>query len=227
MSRPRSAVIVVGALVLVVGMAVLVPRGTKERGALTPQSRQEYAAASSTAGFGKVTPEMRAEIDRVVAQGRVLGRQLRALRGTPVHVLGAGTGHNIANWHRGVPFEHHDHVAPAKARAFAQAGMTLADIDMAQLYDPFTISPLMQLEAYGFVKEGQGGPFYAEGGAARDGTASGLDRDGTTISRPCLSSASPAITTTLWSSSPSCTSSPHTTPKPATRRLSIHCLRLK
>ena len=40
---------------------------------------------------------------------------------------------------------------------------------MAQLYDPFTISPLMQLEAYGFVKEGHGGPFYADGGAGPDG----------------------------------------------------------
>lgn len=93
----------------------------------------------------------------------------RQLRSTPVYILGAGTGHNIANWHCGQVFEHHDNIAPAKARAFAQAGMTLADIDMAQLYDPFTISPLMQLEAFGFVKEGQGGPFYAEGGAGPDG----------------------------------------------------------
>ncbi len=93
----------------------------------------------------------------------------RSLRKKPVYVLGAGTGHNIANWHSGEVFEHHDNIAPAKARAFAQAGMTLADIDMAQLYDPFTISPLMQLEAFGFIKAGQGGPFYAEGGARPDG----------------------------------------------------------
>ena len=64
----------------------------------------------------------------------------------------------------------HDNIAPAKARAFGQAGMTLNNIDMAELYDPFTISPLMQLEAYGFVPEGQGGPFYAEGGAGPDGS---------------------------------------------------------
>ncbi|MFV8817941.1 thiolase family protein [Haliea sp. E17] len=93
----------------------------------------------------------------------------RSLRNTPVYVLGAGTGHNIVNWHKGQVFENHDNIAPAKARAFQQAGMTVADIDMAQLYDPFTISPLMQLEAFGFVKEGQGGPLYAEGGAGPDG----------------------------------------------------------
>lgn len=87
----------------------------------------------------------------------------------PVYLLGGGTGHNIANWHKGTPFDHHDNIAPAKERAFRQAGMTLEAIDMAQLYDPFTISPLMQLEAYGFVPVGQGGPFYAEGGAKADG----------------------------------------------------------
>jgi acetyl-CoA acetyltransferase len=93
----------------------------------------------------------------------------RSLRAQPVYILGGGTGHNIANWHRGTVYENHDNIAPAKARAFKQAGLTPRDIDMAQLYDPFTISPLMQLEAYGFVPEGQGGPFYADGGAGPDG----------------------------------------------------------
>lgn len=93
----------------------------------------------------------------------------KALRSDPVYVMGGGTGHNIVKWHEGTVYEHHDNIGPAKARAFAQAGMELSDIDMAQLYDPFTISPLMQLEHYGFVKEGQGGPFYAEGGAGPDG----------------------------------------------------------
>jgi acetyl-CoA acetyltransferase len=94
----------------------------------------------------------------------------KTLRTRPVYILGGGTGHNIANWHRGTVYEHHDNIAPAKARAFAQARMTIKDIDIAQLYDPFTISPLMQLEAYGFVREGHGGPFYADGSAGPDGT---------------------------------------------------------
>ena len=93
----------------------------------------------------------------------------RAMRADAVYILGGGTGHNIANWHRGTVYENHDHVLPAKSRALEQAGLRLSDLHMAQLYDPFTISPLMQLEAYGFVPEGQGGPFYAEGGAGPDG----------------------------------------------------------
>ena len=109
------------------------------------------------------------DTDGGVAMLVTTAERARSLRSDPVYILGAGTGHNIANWHLGTVYENHDNIAPAKARAFKQAGMTLADIDMAQLYDPFTISPLMQLEGYGFVAEGQGGPFYADGGAGPDG----------------------------------------------------------
>lgn len=49
------------------------------------------------------------------------------------------------------------------ATAFAMAGMTPGDIDVAQLYDCFTITPLMTLEDYGFCRKGEGGKFV-EGG---------------------------------------------------------------
>ena len=87
----------------------------------------------------------------------------------PVFLLGAGMGHNIGNWHKRDVYAHHDDIAPAAARAFAQAGVSLDDIDTAQFYDPFTISIIMQLEHYGFCKPGQGGPFVASGGIALDG----------------------------------------------------------
>jgi acetyl-CoA acetyltransferase len=87
----------------------------------------------------------------------------RDLRGAPVRVLGTGTGHNIRNWYAGSVFAHHDDVAPAKARAFGEAGIDLASVDVAALYDPFTISVIMQLEEYGFCGEGEGGPFVAAG----------------------------------------------------------------
>jgi acetyl-CoA acetyltransferase len=105
----------------------------------------------------------------VTTAARARAMQAGTAKAKPVYVMGAGLGHNIVNWHKGLVYENHDNIAPAKARAFKQAGMTLDDIHMAQLYDPFTISPLMQLEAYGFVREGQGGPFYADGGAGPDG----------------------------------------------------------
>ena len=47
--------------------------------------------------------------------------------------------------------------------ALAMAGLQPADIDVAQIYDCFTITVLMTLEAYGFAAHGQGGPFCADG----------------------------------------------------------------
>ncbi len=87
----------------------------------------------------------------------------------PVYLLGAGMGHNIGNWHHRDVYRFHDDIAPAAARAFAQAGVSISDIDTAQFYDPFTISIIMQLEHYGFCKPGQGGDFVQDGGIALGG----------------------------------------------------------
>lgn len=93
----------------------------------------------------------------------------RDLRAAPALVMGVGTGHNMRNWWTGDVYDLHDDIAPAKAKAFAQAGITVDDIDVAALYDPFTISVIMQLEAYGFCGPGEGGPFVAAGATSLDG----------------------------------------------------------
>jgi acetyl-CoA C-acetyltransferase len=49
------------------------------------------------------------------------------------------------------------------AAAFAEAGVTPADIQYASIYDSFTITVLMQLEDLGFCKKGEGGKFVADG----------------------------------------------------------------
>lgn len=54
------------------------------------------------------------------------------------------------------------------ATAFEMAGLRPSDIDVAQLYDCFTITVLMQLEDYGFCAAGEGGKFV-EGGAIEVG----------------------------------------------------------
>ena len=55
------------ALVLVVGVSVLLPDGqSREDGALSPVTDQ-YAATTGAPGRGSITPEARAEIDRVLA----------------------------------------------------------------------------------------------------------------------------------------------------------------
>ena len=42
------------------------------------------------------------------------------------------------------------------------AGLGPEDIDVAQLYDCFSIVPVIELEELGFCKPGEGGAFYAE-----------------------------------------------------------------
>ena len=49
------------------------------------------------------------------------------------------------------------------ATAFAEAGVTPADIKYVSLYDSFTITVLMQIEDLGFCKKGDGGKFVSDG----------------------------------------------------------------
>lgn len=53
--------------------------------------------------------------------------------------------------------------------AYEMAGLGPADIDVAELYDCFTIVPLIELEDLGFCKPGEGGAFFAEGHARLGG----------------------------------------------------------
>jgi acetyl-CoA acetyltransferase len=48
-------------------------------------------------------------------------------------------------------------------RAFQTAGIGPKDVDIAFLYDCFTITVLLEIEGLGFVPKGEGGPFALEG----------------------------------------------------------------
>lgn len=80
----------------------------------------------------------------------------------PVSVLGGGTSHAIETWWKETMFESMN-VDRAARTALGQAQLSIDDIDVAQLYAPFTIAVLMQLEEYGFCAPGEGGSFVAEG----------------------------------------------------------------
>jgi acetyl-CoA acetyltransferase len=89
----------------------------------------------------------------------------------PVFVQGQGFGEVAAElWWEKRNFTEMA-VAPAKAKAFAQAGLSgVQDIDCVQFYDCFTAEVLFQLEDYGFCEKGQGGSFVASGAIGPGGS---------------------------------------------------------
>ncbi len=96
----------------------------------------------------------------------------------PVPILGFGQGQT--SWE--VPQRldlTHTQAEISGATALKMAGLSAKNIDVAQIYDCFTITVLMTLEAYGFAPKGQGGPFVtggrlAHGGALPTNTSGGL-----------------------------------------------------
>jgi acetyl-CoA acetyltransferase len=71
--------------------------------------------------------------------------------------------------------------ASAAKRAFATAGLTPAEVDVAELYDPFSFEIIRQLEAFGFCPLGEGGPFVEDGNIA-PGAQLPVTTDGGTMS---------------------------------------------
>jgi acetyl-CoA C-acetyltransferase len=85
----------------------------------------------------------------------------RSLRRPLVKVIGAGeaykhqSGGNIDLTYSGG--------VRSGATAFAEAGVTPADVKYVSIYDSYTITVLMQLEDLGFCEKGKGGRFVSDG----------------------------------------------------------------
>jgi acetyl-CoA acetyltransferase len=80
----------------------------------------------------------------------------------PVPVLGFGHGQTSFELPQRATLTSTEAVGAAQA-AFGMAGLTPRDVDVAQLYDCFTITVLMTLEDYGFCRKGEAGHFVADG----------------------------------------------------------------
>lgn len=86
-----------------------------------------------------------------------------------VPILGFGQGQESWDVHLRPNLTETSAAASADT-AFKMAGLEPGEIDVAQLYDCFTVTVLLTLEDYGLAKRGQAGPMAAQGALAPDGS---------------------------------------------------------
>jgi acetyl-CoA acetyltransferase len=106
----------------------------------------------------------------------VSAERAKDLRSKPVWILGAAetTSHMLTSQWDDLT------VGPASVSgplAFARAGLTPSDVDVAEIYDAFTYMLLLTLEDLGFCPKGEGGGFV-EKGALRLGGELPTNTDG-------------------------------------------------
>ena len=117
----------------------------------------------------------------------------RDLRQTPVYAMGGAQGspypaHEIPN-RQDILYAGLDMAAP---RAFEMAGVEPKDIDVVGVYDCFTFQVIMQLEAAGFCKKGEGGPFV-EGGRIELGGELPVNTHGGLLSQAHIAALNHAV----------------------------------
>ncbi len=91
----------------------------------------------------------------------------RTLAKAPAYVLGVGESLSHTSI-SGMPDLTQTAAIHSGAQAYAMAGVTAADVDVALVYDAFTINTVLFLEDLGFCAKGEGGAFV-QGGAIGPG----------------------------------------------------------
>jgi acetyl-CoA acetyltransferase len=79
----------------------------------------------------------------------------------PIWVLGHGEAHTHNSIASMPDLATHQAAVASGRDAFKMAGLTPADIDVVEVYDSFTITVVMTLEALGFCAPGEGGAFVS------------------------------------------------------------------
>jgi acetyl-CoA C-acetyltransferase len=101
----------------------------------------------------------------------------------PVQVLGIAQTSDYVALDRKEDITVLQAVRTAAAKAYKMAGVGPSDIQLAEVHDCFTIAEILAIEDLGFVAEGQGGPYTADGCTALNGdrpvnTSGGLKAKG-------------------------------------------------
>ena len=92
----------------------------------------------------------------------------RSLKNPPVYVLGCGSAITHANI-SSMPDLTVTGALQSGREAYRMAGLGPTDIDVVELYDAFTINPILFLEDLGFCPKGEGGRFVEGGHIAPGG----------------------------------------------------------
>jgi acetyl-CoA acetyltransferase len=87
----------------------------------------------------------------------------------PVHVRGMAQAHPIRRRRAGFESWFGGDACAALDAALAQAGRSRDDLDVAQIYDPFSVTTLCLLEDYGLVAAGTAGKVVRSGTTAPGG----------------------------------------------------------
>ncbi len=82
--------------------------------------------------------------------------------GTDVYITGSGLANDSLSLARRKNLTSIPAGAAAADRAYKQAGITVKDVQFAEVHDCFTIAEVMAVEALGFAKIGEGRKLYSE-----------------------------------------------------------------
>jgi acetyl-CoA C-acetyltransferase len=153
---------------------------TKEQMALVSVKNHHYSSMNPLAQFQKEITVEDVLKSRVIAPplnlfdcsgitdgaaGVVLvpAEKAKEYTDTPMYIVGSGQAsvgnviNNLASLTEWIPLK------MAVQEALESAKITLDDIDIAELHDCFTISEIMEYEAFGWCEKGEGGRFIEEG----------------------------------------------------------------
>lgn len=88
----------------------------------------------------------------------------------PVRIAGSGQGSDYLSLAARKSLVTFEATKYAAKRAYQQAGITAADVDVAEVHDSYTINQLVAIEDLGFCKQGQGGAYTERGETSLTGS---------------------------------------------------------
>ena len=135
--------------------------------ARTPLSPGDYYAARMVS-----TPLRVLDCARPVNGGAavvVSNTRPSGAKAPPIHITGMAQRHSMGRRRAGLESWFASGAGTALDDALAQAGRTRSDLDVCQIYDPFSVTTLCLLEDYGLVEPGSAGKVVRSGATGPGG----------------------------------------------------------